>query len=199
MPYYRETCFQRPEKCLYFEIIVYRYCTVTIYTGSYYTVYYTVPRLPVTISRLPLLFLDFRYYFQTSQTFRYYFQTTVTIPRLSVTISRLPLLFLDYLDFPSLFLDFRYYSLTSCYYFQTSQTFRYYFQTSVTIPRLPRLSVTISRLPLLFRDFLSLFLVSLSYFVAPPITVPIFSAIVLDFLTVFLDFLPLPQSSCHFF
>ena len=191
-PYYRETCFQRPEKCLYFEIIDYRYCTVTIYI--YWELLYSIQYLD-----FPLLFLDFRYYFQTSQTFRYYFQTTVTIPRLSVTISRLPLLFLDYLDFPSLFLDFRYYSQTSCYYFQTSQTFRYYFQTSVTIPRLPRLSVTISRLPLLFRDFLSLFLVSLSYFVAPPITVPIFSAIVLDFLTVFLDFPPLPQSSCHFF
>ena len=125
MPYYRETCFQRPEKCLYFEIIDYRYCTVTIYTGSYYTVYST-------------------------QTSRYYFQTSVTIlrlPRLPVTISRLPLLFLDFLllfldflDFPLLFLDFRYYS-------QTSQTFRYYFQTSVIIPRLP---VTVPGLPVIF-------------------------------------------------
>ena len=141
MPYYRETCFQRPEKCLYFEIIDYRYCTVTTYI--YWELLYSIHTI-------------------------------------------------QYVDFPLLFLDFR-------YYFQTSQTFRYYFQTSVTIPRLPRLSVTISRLPLLFRDFLSLFLVSLSYFVAPPITVPIFSAIVLDFLTVFLDFPPLPQSSCHFF
>ena len=102
--------FKDPKKCLYFEIIDYRYCTVTIYTGSYYTVYYTVPRLPVTISRLPLLFLDFlllfldfldfpllfldfRYYSQASQTFRYYFQTSVIIPRLPVTVPGLPVIF----------------------------------------------------------------------------------------------------------